>query len=145
MKVIAMPRQAFKLEQEYFTEVTKANDTNVIRFVSSEDEKSVQKEMRLIFFSKGNIFLESEEAKFSLRSNKGMSLRDVECFGQLITSNFKRLVSECVCFKYIGSPVSFTLTFLNNKNESLGTLISDSIFKDIGFGKGVGKWVTKND
>jgi hypothetical protein len=100
-------------------------------------------EMRLAFFSKGNIFLESGEATFEIENSQGISLSQTDCFGQLITVNFEKLFSECSHFRYNGSPVRFTVSFYNKTNNLLATLISDSIFKNIGFGKGEGSWKTK--
>lgn len=116
------------------------------RVVGSEiqiDNKSITDdgEMRLAFFSKGDIFLECGEAIFEIKDSQGISLSETDCFGQLISTNFDKLFSECDHFRYNGSPVRFTVTFYNSNNQLLAKLISDSIFKNIGFGRGEGTWV----
>ncbi|MFT6167558.1 MAG: hypothetical protein ACJASF_002258 [Vicingaceae bacterium] len=102
-------------------------------------------EMRLAFFSKGSIHLESGDVVFEIKNNQGLSLAQTDCFGQLISNNFDRLFSTCRCFKYNGSAVRFTVSFYNENNQFLGKLISDSIFKNIGFGRGEGEWMKREE
>ena len=98
-------------------------------------------EMRLAFCSMGEIYLESGEATFKIANNEGLSLLDTKCFGQILSPNFKRLFQECNHFRYNSSAVCFTINFFNNQNQLLGKLISESIFKNIGFGRGEGVWI----
>lgn len=99
-----------------------------------------QPEMKLAFFSKGTIFLESGEMIFKIKNSQGVSLAQTDCFGHLLSDNFDKLFSTCQYFKYNGSPVRFTVNFYGENNQFLGKLLSESIFKNIGFGKGEGEW-----
>ncbi len=97
-------------------------------------------ETRIAFFSKGNIFLECGQAIFEIKNSQGLSLSETDCFGQLISNDFNRLYKTCHFFRYNGSPVKFTVSFYDKNDQLLAQLISDSIFKNIGFGKGEGRW-----
>ena len=109
-------------------------DSNASNFDLDKDE------MRLAFFSKGNIYMECGQAVFEIKNSQGLSLAQTDCFGQLISNDFNRLFQSCHHFRYNGSPVKFTVSFYDERNQLLAKLISESIFKNIGFGKGVGSW-----
>tara|TARA_B110000503_G_C6813695_1_gene276027 strand:- start:198 stop:449 length:252 start_codon:yes stop_codon:yes gene_type:complete len=44
--------------------------------------------MKLAFFSKGMIHLESGDVVFEIKNNQVLSLAETDCFGQLISNDF---------------------------------------------------------
>jgi hypothetical protein len=119
-----------------------SNAKNQSRCTSADHSDA--EEMRLAFCSMGEIYLESGEATFKIVNSEGLSLLDTKGFGQILSPNYKRLFEECNYFRYNSSAVCFTINFYSNENQLLGKLISESIFKNIGFGRGVGEWVVNS-
>lgn len=134
MKILKFKKADSKIKKEYAKKTAGLNS-------ASKGSDSDGAEMRLAFFSKGNIFLESGEASFKMNESQGLSLVETDCFGQLVCDDFCKLVNDCVQFCYNGSPVRFTVNFYSANNQLLGQLISDSIFTNVGFGRGDGEWV----